>query len=158
MPDTPPDNPAADAQGTNHPPIVLFDGLCGLCDGSVGLLLALDRRRRLRFAPLQSEAGRWLRDHAGVPEDADTMVLIDRGQAHVRSDAIAGICRLLGPPWSAAAALRLLPRPLRDAAYDLVARWRRRLAPRRDACRQPTDALAGRLLTSRAQARAALND
>lgn len=127
--------------------IILFDGLCAFCDGSVQLLLKLDRRQRLRFAPLQSEAGRHLLARSEVPPEVDSIVVIPlagssaspgRERALTESDAAIAIGRLLGFPWSLAVVFKIIPRPLRDGLYRFIARHRYRLVGRREACRVPT--------------------
>ncbi len=119
-------------------PIVLFDGVCNLCHGVVRFVLDRDRDARFRFAPLQSEVGRALLRGAGLDPDAlDNVVLIDGVGAHLRSDASLRIARLLGAPWSWARLLVAIPRPLRDAVYDFVARNRYRWFGKKDACPLP---------------------
>jgi predicted DCC family thiol-disulfide oxidoreductase YuxK len=89
------DDPAADAEG----PIVLYDGVCGLCDRSVQLILRNDRRGRFRFATLQSEGGRALLEHFGLqPEALDSVVLVEGGRAWRRSRAALHIARRMDGP------------------------------------------------------------
>ena len=128
---------AADA-GTH--PVIFFDGVCGLCDASVQFILKRDRRRRqFRFSPLQSDyAASALKRHGIDAPKLHSIVLLDAGRAWQESSALLRIARRLGFPWSLFAAFYLLPRPLRDGAYRLVARNRYRLAKRKEACRLPT--------------------
>ncbi len=121
-------------------PIVLFDGLCVFCNGSVRVLMKLDRQAALRYAPLQSLAGIALVEAYGVPDSVDSVVLIDGGRAFIHSAAALGITRRLGLPWSLAMVLWLIPAPIRDWAYRLVARHRYRFFGRREACAVPTEA------------------
>lgn len=121
-------------------PIVLYDGVCGLCNRLNRFVLARDHAGRFRFAALQSPlAGAILRRHARDPRDLDTVYLVLRhGQPGERllerSDAVLWILGELGGGWRMAGALRVVPRVLRDAGYDLVARTRYRLFGRHDAC------------------------
>lgn len=125
-------------------PVVLFDGLCGFCDGAVQLLLRLDRRGALRFAPLQGEtAAPW---RSRVPPGTDSILLVEGDRVTWRSEAALRIAAHLGWPWRAAGALRIVPRVVRDAVYDAIARARYRLAGRREACRLPTPAERARFL------------
>ncbi len=105
-----------------------------------------DRKGRYRFAPLQGPtARRLLAEHGLAGGPMDTMVLVEDGRVHVRSDAALRIGRGLRWPWSWLAALGfLVPRPLRDAAYRWVARNRHRLAG--DACGVPTPEMRARML------------
>lgn len=127
--------------------VVLFDGVCNLCTGSVRFLLRRDRRRRLRFAALQSPAGQALLRQHGLPGDLlETIVVLERGKARVRSDAALLLARRLPWPWPLCAAFTLLPRPLRDALYGIVARHRYRWFGRRESCMLPSADTADRFL------------
>lgn len=128
--------------------IVLFDGECAFCAASVQFVLRRDPGGLFRFAPLQSALGRDLCARHGVdPEALDTFVLVTRDGAFVRSDAALAVARELGAPWRVLAALgRLVPRPLRDWAYGVVARNRYRWFGRRDACLVPPDDARSRFL------------
>jgi predicted DCC family thiol-disulfide oxidoreductase YuxK len=120
-------------------PVVLFDGVCNLCAGTVQFLIRHDPEGRFRFAPLQSEVARDLLEAHGLADhDLDSIVLIEDGKAHVKSDAairigvrLGGLYRLLGPT-------KYLPRLLRDAVYDLVASYRYRVFGKKDQCMMPT--------------------
>ncbi|MFI4916488.1 MAG: thiol-disulfide oxidoreductase DCC family protein [Phycisphaerales bacterium JB060] len=141
-------------------PIVLFDGDCGFCDRTVRLLDRLDTRDRLRFAPLDSQAAVYLFQKHDVPESIDSIVLVhadgSEGRARVESDAAIGVARLLGFPWSLAVVLKIIPRPIRDAAYRLIARHRYRLFGRVQACGLPSEAQRRKLLQTRADVEGAL--
>lgn len=127
-------------------PVVLFDGDCALCNASVLFVIDHDREGVVRFAPLQSNIGRRLRERAGLPDDLSTVVVIDEGRAFSRSDATIRISRHLRFPWHLLRLLALIPKPLRDWGYDVVADNRIRWFGRSDACRMPTPALRARLL------------
>ncbi len=115
--------------------VILFDGECNLCASVVAFLLPRDRRGRLRFAALQSDAGRRLLAGAGcLFGEFSTVVLVEGDRCWAQSDAALRICLLLPLPWPALAGLWLVPRPLRDAAYALIASRRRRWFGRRSTC------------------------
>lgn len=119
-------------------PIVLFDGVCNLCHGSVRFLLDHDRDGIFRFAPLQSELGRSLVTSAGGdPDVIDTMLLVDAEGTHVKSTAALRMVRALGAPWSWLFPLIAIPERVRDAAYDFIARNRYRWFGKRDSCPAP---------------------
>jgi predicted DCC family thiol-disulfide oxidoreductase YuxK len=125
-------------------PIILYDGVCGLCNGVVQFVLKRDSRDRFRFAALQSEFSRCLLQKHGIdPQPLDSLrLLLDRGQTTERlmerSAAAISIFRELGTFWRALAnLLALFPRGLRDWGYDLVARHRYRIFGRYDACPLP---------------------
>ena len=125
-------------------PILLYDGVCGLCNRLVQFSLKRDASHRLRFASLQSDfAARILQRHGLNPRDLDTVYLVeDCGRPEerlwARSDAVNSVLRQIGGPWTVAAALlRTVPRWLRDWAYKIVARNRYRVFGRSDSCILP---------------------
>jgi predicted DCC family thiol-disulfide oxidoreductase YuxK len=127
-------------------PIVIFDGLCRFCDGTVQFILAHDRRGVFRFAPSQSAAAAPLLGRCGLPPAPGTIVLIEGDRCWLRSDATLRIARTLGFPWAIFGVLLWLPRALRDPVYAFVARRRLQWFGRRDACRIPTPEQAERFL------------
>ncbi|HET8643902.1 MAG TPA: DCC1-like thiol-disulfide oxidoreductase family protein [Vicinamibacteria bacterium] len=128
-------------------PVAFVDGTCNLCNASVRFMLDHERRPRLRFAPLQGATFRALSERHPELHGVDSFVLAHPdGRVHVRSSAVLRALSLLGGPWRLCAALLAIPRPLRDAVYDVVARHRYRWFGRRQECRLPTPAVAARLL------------
>jgi len=128
-------------------PIVLFDGVCNLCSGSVQFLIRHDPGARFRFASLQSPVGERLRDELGIDRQAvDSVILVEGGRWYKESDAALRIARGLGGPWKALGIFRLTPRPLRDGLYRLIARNRYRWFGRMEACWLPTPELRERFL------------
>jgi predicted DCC family thiol-disulfide oxidoreductase YuxK len=113
--------------------VLLYDGTCGFCAESVQLVLRHDRRRTLRFASLQGAFGTAVRARHPELEGVDSVIWAEpgadrgAGRVFVRSDAALRVARYLGGWWSLALAARVLPRPVRDAGYDLIARHRHRL-------------------------------
>ena len=137
------------------PAVLLYDGTCGFCAESVQLVLRHDRRRTLRFASLQGEFGARIR--AGHPEieGVDSVIWVepatDRGAERilVRSDAALRVARYLGGWWNLALVARVLPRPVRDAGYDLIARHRHRLLGAGPHCLVPAPDVRERFLDIR---------
>ncbi len=128
-------------------PILLFDGVCNLCNGFVQWVIRRDPEGHFRFAALQSETGRRLLAEAGMPADAlSTVVLYEAGRFFTHSDVPLRVWRQLGGAWSWLYALRVVPRALRDAVYDWVARNRYRWFGRREQCMIPTPELRARFL------------
>jgi len=125
--------------GDNAPrAVVLFDGVCNLCNGFVQFVIPRDPLGHVRFAALQSEAARRLMAQAGVtPGGADSIVLVEGQHAFVRSDAALRIARQLRFPWPILYGLVVVPRPLRDWVYDIVARHRYHWFGRREVCMVP---------------------
>jgi predicted DCC family thiol-disulfide oxidoreductase YuxK len=119
-------------------PILLFDGVCNLCNASVQWVLLHDRKGIFRFAALQSEAGQALLRAHGLPTDQlNSAVLLAEGRVWLRSDASLELLRRLGGPWRLLSALRYLPRWLRHPVYDWVARNRYRWFGRQTQCFVP---------------------
>ena len=124
-------------------PIVLYDGFCGLCNRLTQFLLKRDHHDRLRFASLQSEfAAVILKRHGKDPNDLDTVYVVqDYGEPNerllARSDAILSLPQELGGIWSLGGWLKVLPRFLRDAIYNLVARNRYRVFGKYESCMMP---------------------
>jgi predicted DCC family thiol-disulfide oxidoreductase YuxK len=123
--------------------IVLYDGLCGMCDAVVQFLLRHDHKDAFRFAPQQGEAARQvLARHALDSATMETICVIENYNSpqegvYTRSDAALRIADGLGGIWTLTLAARLLPRSFRDACYDFVARNRYRIFGRREECRLP---------------------
>lgn len=125
--------------------VVVFDGVCNLCAHSVRFILNHEAEPKLRFAPLQSEAGsRLMREFGFSPDDAKTFVLVADGRPHVKSDAAIRVSGYLRGGWRLLGVVRIVPRPIRDWAYDLVARNRYRWFGRIDVCMVPTPELRAR--------------
>lgn len=109
-----------------HGPVIVFDGICVLCNGWVRFLLKRDRGR-YRFASMQSPAGRALLAAHGLDaDDPSSFLLVEQGHAFTDSEAIGRVLAGLGGPWRIAAAMALLPRFMRDPLYRWVARHRYR--------------------------------
>ena len=148
--------------GAEGYPIVLYDGVCGLCNRMVQFVLKRDRRGVFRFAPLQGAfANRVLRAHGADPADLETVYVVvncDPAQNGVsgepkpeqllaRSDAVLYVARELGGVWRAAGwVFRLVPLVVRDWSYRVVARNRYRIFGRYDSCPLPSEATRARFL------------
>jgi predicted DCC family thiol-disulfide oxidoreductase YuxK len=136
-------------------PVLLFDGSCGFCAGSVQFVLRHDRRGTLRFAALESPFGQ--RAIARHPQlrHSDSVVWLDESggpsttpghqPVRLRSDAALRVLEYLGGWWTIGRIFRIVPRVVRDAAYDLIARHRHQLS--RPACLVPTAAERHRFLS-----------
>ncbi len=142
------DNATAATNTTTIPErIFLYDGECGLCDRTVNFLLRVDRHAAFAFAPLQGETAEVLRQrHPDIPRNLDTVVYIENGVVYTRSRAFTQSARHLPRPWSFGRWLGVIPRPVADLVYRLVARIRYRVFGRVDACRMPSRAERARLL------------
>jgi predicted DCC family thiol-disulfide oxidoreductase YuxK len=123
-----------------HQPVVLFDGVCNMCNAITRFVIERDPAPgRFRFAALQSESGqRLLREHGLPTDDLDSFVLVEGERAWVRSTAGLRVLKMLGLPWSLLWPLILVPPPIRDPLYSWIARNRYRWFGKRDACMVPT--------------------
>jgi len=122
-------------------PVVLFDGVCTLCNRTVDFIMRHDRARRFRYGSLQSERGRELLEQFNLSGDSlDSIVVIDESRVYRKSEAALHIARSLDAPWRFVTVLRVLPRGLRDRVYDWIARHRYAWFGKRDTCRIPTEA------------------
>ncbi len=128
--------------------VVLFDGVCNLCNGTVQFIIAHDPSAHFRFAALQSEAARRLLGETQMSGTLlDSVVLVENVRVYTRSTAVLRVARRLSFPWPLFFALIVVPRPLRDMVYELIARHRYAWFGRRDACMMPTPELRARFLS-----------
>ncbi|ONK81038.1 uncharacterized protein A4U43_C01F24570 [Asparagus officinalis] len=104
-------------------PIMLFDGVCNLCNGGVRFVRDNDRNRRIRYEPLQSESGRKLLQRSGrSPDDISSVVLVEKDRSYIKSEAVLKIMEYLDLPFpQLALLLNIIPLFIRDFAYDNVA-------------------------------------
>ena len=127
--------------------VVLFDGVCHLCDGAVRFILRRENSTLLRFAPLQSEAGKALLMKYGYPENyLDGMIFIENKRAHDRSSACLRIAGKLKLPWKVFLIVLLVPTPLRELVYRMVAVVRDRWFGKKEVCSLPQGEEQARLL------------
>lgn len=120
------------------PSIVLFDGDCNFCDASVQFILNRDTEGNFHFASLQGEAGQDLRKRHRIPEDVDSVVLVENGVPYIKSDAAIRIAKGLDGKWKLLRLVRFIPKPLRDVGYDLIAKNRYKLFGKKESCKLPT--------------------
>lgn len=156
-------------------PVLLFDGLCNLCNGAVQFIIRRDKHARFRFAALQSEVGQTLlrrgaqgvgsgqragdverltaadrldsRGQLDAHSRADTVVLLEAEVLFGKSTAVLRSVRYLAFPWPLLAVFLVIPRVLRDAVYDFIARHRYGWFGRRETCMMPTPELRDRFLS-----------
>ena len=118
--------------------MLLFDGVCNLCNASVQWILKRDRKGVFKFAALQSDTGQMLLRQFGLSEkNFDTVVLVTDGRIFTRSDAALEIVQRIGGVWSLLAVFKIIPRSIRDTIYDWVARYRYRWFGKSEECMLP---------------------
>lgn len=127
--------------------IILFDGECHFCDRSVQFILKRDRHGYFKFASLQSELGQKLLKKHQIPTDTDSFVLVTSKQAYVKSTAALKVVRHLTGLWKILYIFILVPRPLRNFVYDVIAKNRYRWFGRKESCDLPTPEMRRRFLS-----------
>ena len=127
-------------------PIIFFDGVCGMCNTFVDLILRVDRKQQFLFAPLQGETAK--RMLPPLAEDARewSFIYVDERGVHDQSDASLEVYRRLGGVWRVLSLARYVPRAVRDPAYRVIARHRYRWFGKREQCRMPTPQEQARFL------------
>ena len=128
-------------------PIVLFDGVCNLCEGVVKFAVKRDKKGVLRFAPLQSEAGKNLMRAHGIDEEQlKTFIFIENDKAYFRSTAGLKLAKYLGALWPMLYVFIIVPRPIRDAVYNFISRNRYRWFGQQESCMIPSPEIRARFL------------
>jgi predicted DCC family thiol-disulfide oxidoreductase YuxK len=128
--------------------IILFDGVCNLCNASVSFVLQHERKPVFDFASLQSETGQKLLNWLGLPPDyTQAVILIDRGKPHFGSTAALIIGKTLKFPWSVFSSVGLvMPKIIRDWVYNQIAKHRYQWFGKQEVCMVPTEGLKIRFL------------
>jgi predicted DCC family thiol-disulfide oxidoreductase YuxK len=118
--------------------IVLFDGVCNLCNSCVRFILNRDSGGLFSFSPLQSDISKSILQEFGLSNDSlDTFILVEDGKCYVRSEAALRVARRLGGVWGLFYAFIIIPRPFRDYMYGTVARHRYKWFGKREECMVP---------------------
>lgn len=134
-------------EDTTEHPVILFDGVCNLCSGSVQFVIRRDPEGVFRFAPLQSSVGeQLLAEHGLEDHDLDSVVLLEDGEVYVKSDAAIRVGARLGGVYRLLSPFRYLPRRLRDAVYDVIADRRYDWFGQKDQCMMPSPEIESRFL------------
>ncbi|MFD2443612.1 thiol-disulfide oxidoreductase DCC family protein [Bacillus sp. CGMCC 1.16607] len=126
--------------------IILFDGVCNFCDSSVQFIIKRDPRGNFKFASLQSETGQKLLKQVGLKDEIDSFVLIDDDQYYLKSSAALKVSRNLNGAWSLFSLLTVIPVPIRDYLYDILAKNRYKWFGKKDSCMLPSPEVRSRFL------------
>lgn len=127
--------------------VVIFDGICNVCNGAVNFVIKRDPQGKFAFTPMQTELARELTDKFGLhTEGMDTFILIKEGRGYVFSTAALEISRDLSGYWYLFNVFRIIPAPIRDFFYKLFARNRYRLFGKRDQCMVPSAEVRSRFV------------
>jgi len=127
--------------------IILFDGVCNLCNGAITFIIQRDKKDIFRYALLQSEIGKELaaKHHIDI-DKVDSIILVTEDKAYAKSTAALRIAKHLSAGWPLLSAFLILPRFLRDAVYDFIARNRYKWFGKKEACMIPTPELKSKFL------------
>jgi predicted DCC family thiol-disulfide oxidoreductase YuxK len=127
-------------------PVILFDGVCNFCDASVQFILNRDPNETFHFASLQSEAGQELLEKYYVRDDVDSMILIENDKVYYKSGAALRISRHLRGAWKLLYVFMVVPTPIRNIVYDLIARNRYKWFGQKESCMLPPPNVRKRFL------------
>jgi predicted DCC family thiol-disulfide oxidoreductase YuxK len=127
-------------------PVILFDGVCNFCDASVQFILKRDHHEVFYFASQQSEVGQTLLEKYNVPGEIESIVLIENDKAYFKSAAALRISRHLRGAWKLLSILMIIPSPIRNFVYDLIARNRYKWFGKKDSCMLPPENVRKRFL------------
>ena len=126
--------------------IILFDGECNFCDKSVQFIIKRDPTAHFKFASLQSDVGRELLEQYQIPNNVDSIVYIKDNQGYIKSSAALRICRNLKGGWKVFNLFLVVPRPIRDYFYDIIAKNRYKWLGKKESCMLPTPEQRNRFL------------
>lgn len=130
----------------NKKPIILFDGVCNLCNGAVQFVIKHDPEGKYLFASLQSEEGKRLLQHFQLPQDLSSFVLIENNKVYIRSTGALKVAKQLKGAIKLLYAFMIVPKFIRDAVYNWIARNRYTWFGKKDECMLPTPELKARFL------------
>lgn len=134
-------------EGKPTSPVLLFDGVCNLCNSLVQFVIQRDLKGTFLFASLQSEAGQRLLRQFDLPTtDYNTFVLVHRNHCYTKSTAALHVFKGLGRLWPLLYGFIIVPKPVRDVVYDWIARNRYKWFGKKDQCMVPTPELKERFL------------
>lgn len=128
-------------------PLIIFDGVCNLCEYSVQFIVKNDRQARFKFVSAQSDRGKELQRLHGVDTLKDgTVILLKNDQVYVKSDAAVEIAKDLQGPWRFLHVLKFIPRPVRDLVYSIISKNRYRWFGKKNECLLPDKNIRDRFL------------
>lgn len=128
-------------------PIILFDGVCNLCNGAVSFVMKQDRKKVFKFASLQSEAAQQLLREHGDLKKLDSFILLEDSKLFQKSIAALNVLKQFPWYWQWAQVFWIVPRFIRDAMYDFIAKNRYKWFGKKDQCMLPAPELKDRFLS-----------
>ncbi len=131
----------------NDNPLILFDGVCNFCNYWVNFSIKRDKKKKLRFAPLQGETARKLLSQFGLnPDKLSSVILIEKRKIYTQSSAAFRLCKHLDGAWKLGYGLMIIPKFIRDFFYNIIARNRYKWFGKREECMVPTLEMKERFL------------
>lgn len=131
----------------NNHPVILFDGVCNFCNAGVNFIIRQDKKKVFRFSALQSTTGQKLLEVFKLPKEGfDSFVLIDNGKAYKKSTAGLRVYNKLAWYWKWTQLAWIVPKFIRDAVYDFIARNRYKWFGKKEECMVPTPDVKSRFL------------
>jgi predicted DCC family thiol-disulfide oxidoreductase YuxK len=135
------------SNGEITPAVLLFDGVCNLCNGSVQFILKHEKSEKLKFSAIQSEAGQKLLSQYNIDsEQTNSVILISDGVVYTESDAVAKVAEFLKFPYNTGKYMKVVPRQIRNVFYKKVASNRYKWFGQKESCMIPTPDLRNRFL------------
>lgn len=119
--------------------IVVFDGVCNLCNGTVNFLIKRDKGSHFNYVALQTDTGKQLLEKYKIPKETDSVLLISNNKIYTESDAALEIARLLPYPWKIGLIFKIIPVQTRNKMYRWIAKNRFKWFGKRKTCRVPTE-------------------
>ncbi|HDR7512886.1 DUF393 domain-containing protein [Bacillus toyonensis] len=126
--------------------VILFDGECNFCDHSVQFIIKRDKKALYNFASIQSDTGEEILRKYRVPADIDSFILVDGHKCFYKSSATLRVCKNLKGGWKLLYCLLIVPKPLRDYFYGIVAKNRYKWFGKKDSCMLPSTEIRKRFL------------
>ncbi|MFM2016953.1 MAG: hypothetical protein RL007_609 [Bacteroidota bacterium] len=131
----------------NSKGVVLFDGVCNFCNSSVNFIIRYDKKDYFRFTPLQSEIGMKISDKYNLDSgNLKSVILVDKGKIYTKTTAALRIAKQLSGAWPALYVFIIVPAPIRDVVYNIIAKYRYKWWGERDACMIPTPEIRKKFL------------
>ncbi|MCF8298314.1 MAG: DCC1-like thiol-disulfide oxidoreductase family protein [Saprospiraceae bacterium] len=126
---------------------ILFDGICNLCNASVLFTIKRDYNSKFKFASIQSAAGQIILKESSLPTDElKSIVCLIDGEIYIKSTAVLKVLKELKFPWKLLYSLIIIPKPIRDFFYDLIAKSRYKIFGKRQSCMIPNHELRNRFI------------
>jgi predicted DCC family thiol-disulfide oxidoreductase YuxK len=133
--------------------ILLFDGVCNLCNGSVLFVIKRDKKKQIRYAAIQSEQGKMLMEKYGIEEAyLGSLIFIDEGKVYLRSTGALSLCKYLKGLWPMLYLLVIIPPFIRNFFYNTISKYRYKLFGKYETCMVPTNELKSLFLDDTFQA------